>query len=44
MLQNRKKKVEINSRRIPEDSAKINFTIQRRKIGKKKKFEEKEFI
>ena len=44
MLQNKKKKVEINSRRIPEDFAKINFTIHRRKIGKKKKFEEKEFI
>ena len=36
MLQNKKKKVEINSRRIPEDSAKINFTIQRRKLEKKR--------
>ena len=44
MLQNKKKNVEINNRRIREDFAKINFTIQRRKIGKKKKFEEKEFV
>ena len=41
MLQNRKKKVEIKSRRIPKDSAKINFTIQRRKIGKKRNLKRK---
>ena len=41
MLQNKKKKVEINSRRIPEDFAKINFTIHRRKIGKKRNLKRK---
>ena len=41
MLQNKKKNVEINNRRIREDFAKINFTIQRRKIGKKRNLKRK---